>query len=266
MDQFFINLLNGISYGCAVHAQPGHADLQHDGRVGARQLLHAGCLFRLHAPAGGLLDRRWWRAAGWWAAGAVFERWCLRGCAQVRPCAELLVTFGLSHVRYSLELVQLIVRGARVPTPPGVAGHGLHAGQVCDGVALSGACGRRGAARRMRKASRRAPRFPLNRAFLMLVGADADRPVADADAHAHRPGDPGRADAPGDGRGAGHNVPRVFMLVFGAGCGDGRLAGVIGGITFVTEPAMAANGRHSIIFVVVDRRHGLLAGAFRRRC
>ena len=38
----------------------------------------------------------------------------------------------------------------------------------------------------------------------------------------------------------GHNVPRVFMLVFGAGAGLAGLAGVIGGSTFVTEPAMAA--------------------------
>ena len=38
----------------------------------------------------------------------------------------------------------------------------------------------------------------------------------------------------------GHNVPRVFMLVFGAGAALAGLAGVIGGITFVTEPAMAA--------------------------
>ena len=37
----------------------------------------------------------------------------------------------------------------------------------------------------------------------------------------------------------GHNVPRVFMLVFGAGAGLAGLAGVIGGSTFVTEPAMA---------------------------
>jgi branched-chain amino acid transport system permease protein len=48
----------------------------------------------------------------------------------------------------------------------------------------------------------------------------------------------------------GHNVPRVFMLVFGGGCALAGLAGVIGGNALVTEPAMAA-GVGSIIFVVV---------------
>src|SRR5690606_6776100 len=37
----------------------------------------------------------------------------------------------------------------------------------------------------------------------------------------------------------GHNVPRVFMLVFGGGCALAGLAGVIGGNSLVTEPGMA---------------------------
>ncbi len=41
----------------------------------------------------------------------------------------------------------------------------------------------------------------------------------------------------------GHNVPRVFMLVFGGGSALAGLAGVIGGNAFVTEPAMAGTGR-----------------------
>ena len=58
----------------------------------------------------------------------------------------------------------------------------------------------------------------------------------------------------------GHNVPRVFMLVFG-GLRDGGLAGVTGGITFVTEPNMANIG--PIIFaVVVVGGMGSLPGAF----
>ena len=48
----------------------------------------------------------------------------------------------------------------------------------------------------------------------------------------------------------GHNVPRVFMLVFGGGCALAGLAGVIGGNAFVTEPGMAA-AVGSIVFVVV---------------
>ena len=60
----------------------------------------------------------------------------------------------------------------------------------------------------------------------------------------------------------GHNVPRIFMLVFGGGCALAGLAGVIGGPAFVTEPAMAGT-LGSIIFVVtVVGGMGSLAGAF----
>jgi branched-chain amino acid transport system permease protein len=60
----------------------------------------------------------------------------------------------------------------------------------------------------------------------------------------------------------GHDVPRVFMLVFGAGCALAALAGVAGGITFVTEPSMAALVGSIIFVVVVVGGMGSLAGAF----
>jgi branched-chain amino acid transport system permease protein len=60
----------------------------------------------------------------------------------------------------------------------------------------------------------------------------------------------------------GHNVPRVFMLVFGSGCGLAALAGVIGGVTFVTEPSMATIVGSIIFVVVVVGGMGSLAGAF----
>jgi len=60
----------------------------------------------------------------------------------------------------------------------------------------------------------------------------------------------------------GHNVPRVFMMVFGAGTGLAGLAGVIGGSTFVTEPAMAATLGSVIFVVVVVGGLGSLSGAF----
>jgi hypothetical protein len=60
----------------------------------------------------------------------------------------------------------------------------------------------------------------------------------------------------------GHNVPRVFMLVFGGGCALAGLAGVIGGNTFVTEPAMAGHGRRHHLRGGGGRRHGLAGGAF----
>ena len=60
----------------------------------------------------------------------------------------------------------------------------------------------------------------------------------------------------------GHNVPRVFMLVFGGGAALAALAGVIGGNTYVTEPAMAASVGSIIFVVVVVGGMGSLAGAF----
>jgi branched-chain amino acid transport system permease protein len=60
----------------------------------------------------------------------------------------------------------------------------------------------------------------------------------------------------------GHNVPRVFMLVFGAGAALAGLAGVIGGSTYLTEPAMAATVGSIIFVVVVVGGMGSLAGAF----
>jgi branched-chain amino acid transport system permease protein len=59
----------------------------------------------------------------------------------------------------------------------------------------------------------------------------------------------------------GHNVPRVFMLVFGGGCALAGLAGVIGGNAFVTEPGMAAMVGSIIFVVVVVGGMGSLAGA-----
>ena len=59
----------------------------------------------------------------------------------------------------------------------------------------------------------------------------------------------------------GHNVPRVFMLVFGGGCALAGLSGVIGGNAFVTEPGMAATVGSIIFVVVVVGGMGSLAGA-----
>jgi branched-chain amino acid transport system permease protein len=60
----------------------------------------------------------------------------------------------------------------------------------------------------------------------------------------------------------GHNVPRVFMLVFGGGCALAALAGVIGGNAFVTEPGMAAAVGSIVFVVVVFGGMGSLSGAF----
>jgi branched-chain amino acid transport system permease protein len=60
----------------------------------------------------------------------------------------------------------------------------------------------------------------------------------------------------------GHNVPRVFMLVFGGGTALAALAGVIGGALRVTEPSMALAVGAVVFAVIVIGGMGSLAGAF----
>src|SRR4030095_5074585 len=60
----------------------------------------------------------------------------------------------------------------------------------------------------------------------------------------------------------GHNVPRVFMLVFGGGSALAGLAGGVGGKGFLTEPAMAGPVGAIVFVVIVVGGMGSLAGAF----
>jgi branched-chain amino acid transport system permease protein len=59
----------------------------------------------------------------------------------------------------------------------------------------------------------------------------------------------------------GHDVPRVFTLVFGAGCALAGLAGVIGGNAFTTEPGMARAVGPIVFAVVIMGGLGSLWGA-----
>lgn len=60
----------------------------------------------------------------------------------------------------------------------------------------------------------------------------------------------------------GHNVPTVFMMVFGGGSALAGLAGVIGGIFLITEPAMAMTLGPIVFVVIVVGGMGSLNGAF----
>ncbi|ACL04967.1 branched-chain amino acid ABC transporter permease [Desulfatibacillum aliphaticivorans] len=60
----------------------------------------------------------------------------------------------------------------------------------------------------------------------------------------------------------GHNVPAVFMYVFGAGAALAGLAGVIGGNFLVTEPGMAMALGPIVFVVIVVGGMGSLTGAF----
>jgi branched-chain amino acid transport system permease protein len=60
----------------------------------------------------------------------------------------------------------------------------------------------------------------------------------------------------------GHNVPRVFTIVFAGGCLLAGLAGVIGGNYQTTEPGMAEAMGPIVFVVVVFGGLGSLAGCF----
>src|SRR5215831_18967070 len=60
----------------------------------------------------------------------------------------------------------------------------------------------------------------------------------------------------------GHNVPRVFMLVFGLGCALAAFAGVIAGPALVTQSNMAELVGPILFVVVVVGGLGSLSGAF----
>jgi branched-chain amino acid transport system permease protein len=60
----------------------------------------------------------------------------------------------------------------------------------------------------------------------------------------------------------GHNVPRVFMIVFGIGCALAALAGVIAGPVLGTFPGMAQVLGSVVFVVVVIGGLGSLSGAF----
>ena len=59
----------------------------------------------------------------------------------------------------------------------------------------------------------------------------------------------------------GHNVPRIFMLVFGFGSGLAGIAGVLGGNALGTEPAMAIQLGTIVFVVIVVGGLGSLGGA-----
>ncbi|MDD5479817.1 branched-chain amino acid ABC transporter permease [Rhodoferax sp.] len=241
MAFFTLSLLNGISYGLLLFMLSAGLTLIFS-MMGVLNFAHAS-FYMLGAYFGFQLTE--WLGFG--AAlvlapllvgglGAGFERFVLRRVHRFGHVAELLITFGMSYVM--LELVQLVWGRSsldyRVP-------------QVLDGplFTLFGT------------------QFPLLRAFMMAVAllmlvalwlllTRTRMGLVIQAALTH----PDMTEA------LGHNVPRVFMLVFGGGCALAGLAGVIGGTAFVTEPGMAASVGGIVFVVVVVGGMGSLAGAF----
>jgi branched-chain amino acid transport system permease protein len=269
VDQLIINLLNGFSSGLLLFMLSSGLTLIFS-MMGVLNFAHAS-FYMVGAYLGYALTG----VVGFWPAlvlapllvgglGALFERGALRRVHKFGHVPELLITFGLSYVL--LEVVQLIWGRSSVPFAPpsqlqgsaftivqsSVQGLSIVLGQapaeLCQNTAnVVVACSR----------------FPLTRAFMMgvallmlvalwalLTRTRIGLVIQAALTH------PEMAEA------LGHNVPRVFMLVFGSGCALAGLAGVIGGITFVTEPSMAAVVGSIIFVVVVVGGIGSLAGAF----
>jgi branched-chain amino acid transport system permease protein len=270
MESFVISTLNGLSYGLLLFMLSSGLTLIFS-MMGVLNFAHAS-FYMVGAYVGYSVSS----ILGFWPAlilaplvvgamGAVFERLCLRKVHKYGHVPELLVTFGLSYVL--LELVQLVWGRTAVEFRPPellqgpaftLVSHSVEGLRVVAGAAPAAMCTASDAAVRLVCSP-----FPATRAFmmlaavLMLVGTwllltrtRIGLVIQAALTH------PDAVEA------LGHNVPRVFMLVFGAGAALAGLAGVIGGSAFVTEPAMAAAVGSVIFVVVVVGGLGSLSGAF----
>ena len=236
-----ISLLNGLSYGLLLFMLSSGLTLIFS-MMGVLNFAHAS--FYMLGAYFGYSVSAW---LGFWPAlvlaplmvgglGALFERFLLRRVHRFGHVAELLMTFGLSYL--ILEVVQLVWGRSSVD---------YRVPEALDGplLTLFGI------------------QFPAYRAFMMGVAVGmlaalwlllkhtrVGLVIQAALTH------PGMVEA------LGHNVPRVFMWVFGGGCALAGLAGVLGGNAFVTEPGMAAALGGIVFVVVVVGGVGSLGGAF----
>ncbi len=270
MEFFIISMLNGLSYGLLLFMLSSGLTLIFS-MMGVLNFAHAS-FYMLGAYIAYTIST----ITGFWPAlvlaplvvgalGALFEVVCLRRVHKFGHVAELLITFGLSYV--VLELVQLIWgRLALEFKPPQSLQGSIFTLINHSGDGLSFQWGSVPAA--MCSASDAAIRvvcspFPATRGFMMIVAlvmlvsvwllltrTRIGLVIQAALTH------PQMVEA------LGHNVPRVFMLVFGAGTALAGLAGVIGGSIFLTEPSMAATVGSVIFVVVVVGGMGSLSGAF----
>ena len=241
MEFFTISLLNGLSYGLLLFMLSSGLTLIFS-MMGVLNFAHASFYM-----LGAYLAYSVTSLVGFWPAlivaplvvgaiGAAFEKFCLRRVHKFGHVPELLITFGLSYIL--VELVQLvwgrIAVDYRVPEALKGPLFTLYGTQfpMYRGFMMAVAL------------------FMLVAIWLLLKKTRIGLVIQAALTH------PETVEA------LGHNVPRVFMLVFGGGAALAGLAGVIGGNAFVTEPSMAAAVGSIIFVVVVVGGMGSLAGAF----
>ena len=241
MEFFVISLLNGVSYGLLLFMLSSGLTLIFS-MMGVLNFAHAS-FYMVGAYFAYALGLK----LGFFPAlilapvmagllGALVERYGLRTVHKYGHVPELLFTFGLAYLLE--ESVKVIWGLAAVP---------YRVPEILDGPLFT-----------LYSTS-----FPKLRGFMMLVAllmllsvylmltrTRIGLVIQAALSH------PQTVEA------LGHNVPRVFMLVFGGGCALAGLAGVIGGVAFITEPSMAASVGPIVFVVAVVGGMGSLAGAF----
>ncbi|EAQ14494.1 MULTISPECIES: branched-chain amino acid ABC transporter permease [Maritimibacter] len=241
METIVFGLLNGVSYGLLLFMLSSGLTLIFS-MMGVLNFAHAS-FYMLGAYFAFTITG----STSFWIAlfiapvlvglvGALVERYGLRKVHANGHVAELLFTFGLA---YLIEEVVKIVYGKtavdyRVPDLLNFAAFEIYGAT-----------------------------FPAYRIFVifiaiaMLVGlwfllkrTRAGLIIQAALTHPHMVGH------------LGHNVPFIFMTVFGIGCALAGLAGLMAGNIFVTDPAMAVQMGPIVFVVVVVGGIGSLEGAF----
>ena len=240
MEAFLQSVVNGLSYGLLLFLLSSGLTLIFS-MMGVLNFAHAS--FYMVGAYLGYQCTKWF---GFWPAlfiapilvgflGAFVERYGLRKVHKYGHVPELLFTFGLSYIVF--EVIQIIWGRSAVPFPvPALLDGTIN----LAGVTLS----------KFRLFMMGVAVLMLLAIYLVLTRSRIGMVIQAALTH------PDAVEA------LGHNVPRVLMMVFGGGSALAGLAGVIGGVAFVTEPAMAG-AVGSIIFVVtVVGGMGSLGGAF----
>jgi branched-chain amino acid transport system permease protein len=236
-----VSLLNGVLYGMLLFLMASGLTLIFS-MMGVLNFAHAS-FYMLGAFFGYQISR----ATGFWVAlvvapvlvgglGALVERYGLRNVHRHGHVAELLFTFGLAYV---VEEVVQIVWG-KLPVDYRVPA-------ALDFPAFTVF----------------ATNYPAYKLFMLAVSVAIFAALLLALART-RVGLVIQAALTHPNMVAmlGHDVPRVFMLVFGVGTGLAAVAGVIAGPALVTQANMAGLLGPILFVVVVVGGLGSLPGAF----
>ncbi|EON18800.1 inner-membrane translocator [Cupriavidus sp. GA3-3] len=240
MDYLIVSLLNGTIYGLLLFMVSAGLTLIF-GMMGVLNFAHASFYM-----LGAYLAYSLQRALGFWAAivvspilvgliGVAVERFFLRRVHRYGHAHELLLTFGLSFI--IAELVKLFFGNFPVDyrVPPALDFAAFQLGMssypfyrmLMGGIALA----------------------MFGAIYLMLTRTRVGIVVRSAIYK------PRMAEA------LGHNVPLVFMGVFGVGAALAGLAGAVAGAFYTTNPNMALELGVLVFVVVVVGGLGSLEGA-----